>query len=1469
MKSKFLKITIAIILIMAMTMTNFIFVGESLISYAIDGISVTTATNNKNVEFAAYFKDDSGNITSTLEKNISSGNTKLYLQVEVKNEGYFNGSISLENSNFDLISSESEYVNKIENNVLTLNQIGAGTNATIEVLLKEKAEENFDLSFLNQNSELTIQGIYKGSSQKDIKINAKRDVTLKLTNSSDEVDNNMEILTNKVLEVNGENKRVVQIALNVGIKDNNFPIEKITTKIGVPDIDGKQPSIEKIVNMNSMTEYNYDYSDKIITINMTNKASDSKVMWKKSGKEEIMITLIYDAEAQIDNVSINANSNMTLYNNKELTANEATVTLKKDEEKEAIVTGSISNTESVIYKGKLYNNIDRTFTTNSVININIANIAKYLKIRETDLLYSEADGQIDTAMQGHSVNTVITQTIINKQELINVIGENGIATITNSNGIVLENINKDTQSDENGNIVITYNEPQTGIVITTTELVSTGKIHMSNNKIIKQNDINSIKDSVEFRTVMQATNNINESEVAGSDILGISKSELKDSITEAKLEVSRNDLSTVTENKNVDITAVLKSNSEQYDLYKNPTIDIELPEDVKDIKVNSINKIYGDEFEISAAKGMRNSRIVISIKLSGEQTEYKNSEIEGTTIIINADLKLNNKATSKTDNFKMTYTNEKVNNYKDGKAQGEEIKEISVVSPKGLIATNDIENLGIETVGEESIVNKTLEKGKEAQTITVKSEIINNNDDNIEDVKILGNFGTDGTVEINGEKKESNLGLTLKSSLNIESTNADKVKVYYSENENATSDLNQESNNWKEQITDAKNTKKYLITVSNMEASESMAMSYDAEIPENLQYNEQQYTAYNATYTSSDTKTSGQVNSTTIGLETGKGPVAEANLTASVGGKSINDGDEVKQGEIIQYNVEVKNTGSEEIKDGSIIATIPEEAEIMQKDENGLYITKEGKEETIKIDSLPAGETTTKTYEIRVKKDAKVGDVLQTSATVTYGEANTKTNTISVKVAKGELKITLIPQIKPQSIVGQDFGVEAVIENLTDSEIKNATIKWNVSDKYQFVAQEYEIIDDIDNIDENDYKESIIKDSDQKTMQIDSIPVNKMVCVYGHLIPNDIKEVSIKENITVQVTSQNEKYISNVMETTILGKTNYSISLSANNENGYVKTGEEVNYTIQITNKNEIDGNGIYLEDNIPSSLSIQEVTVDGTAQQLEDTNKVSMEMDIPKGETKTVNVKTVVDYDEESTDTEEVSNKAKLIVDENNELDSNEIKHLLQQEETAPDGSNIYRISGFAWLDSNSDGQKQDDEEILSGITVKLFNTTSNEVAKNYNNEEISATTNEQGAYILSKVPAGDYIVMFEYDSTQYVLTEYKKEGIDESKNSDVISKTMNINGQEKVYAVTDGININGSNISNINMGLIKAQGFDMSLDKYVSKIIVQNSSGTQSYEYNDEKLAKVELDSKKIAGSNVIIHCVEHNCLCTMDCR
>ena len=43
--------------------------------------------------------------------------------------------------------------------------------------------------------------------------------------------------------------------------------------------------------------------------------------------------------------------------------------------------------------------------------------------------------------------------------------------------------------------------------------------------------------------------------------------------------------------------------------------------------------------------------------------------------------------------------------------------------------------------------------------------------------------------------------------------------------------------------------------------------------------------------------------------------------------------------------------------------------------------------------------------------------------------------------------------------------------------------------------------------------------------------------------------------------------------------------------------------------------------------------------------------------------------------------------------------------------------------------------------------------------------------------------------------------------------------------------------------------------MDKYVNKIILQNSSGNTVKEYTDEKIAKVELDSKLIIGTTAVV--------------
>ena len=96
MKGKIFKILTVLMLIAVLTMINFIYVGTGFISLAAE----SSSTNHKNIEFTAELKDE----------NI------LTLAVTVKNEGYFNGEITLENSNFELKNKNNIKSDKCWNN---------------------------------------------------------------------------------------------------------------------------------------------------------------------------------------------------------------------------------------------------------------------------------------------------------------------------------------------------------------------------------------------------------------------------------------------------------------------------------------------------------------------------------------------------------------------------------------------------------------------------------------------------------------------------------------------------------------------------------------------------------------------------------------------------------------------------------------------------------------------------------------------------------------------------------------------------------------------------------------------------------------------------------------------------------------------------------------------------------------------------------------------------------------------------------------------------------------------------------------------------------------------------------------------------------------------------------------------------------------------------------------------------------
>ena len=77
---------------------------------------------------------------------------------------------------------------------------------------------------------------------------------------------------------------------------------------------------------------------------------------------------------------------------------------------------------------------------------------------------------------------------------------------------------------------------------------------------------------------------------------------------------------------------------------------------------------------------------------------------------------------------------------------------------------------------------------------------MNNNDSTISDVKILGTFPTKGALN------ENTLEATVQE-LQISGVDSSKIKVYYTENANATADITNTSNSWQEKITNNKNVK--------------------------------------------------------------------------------------------------------------------------------------------------------------------------------------------------------------------------------------------------------------------------------------------------------------------------------------------------------------------------------------------------------------------------------------------------------------------------------------------------------------------------------------------------------------------------------------------------------------------------------------------------------------------------------------
>lgn len=1502
MKNKGLKISVVILLIITLTMTNFIFLGSSLISYAVDDIS----TNNKNIEFSSYFKNDQGEKVSSLDRTSSTQDISLYLSISVKKEGFFNGQVELTNSNFNISSSESEYVSKIEGNKVYLNQINAGTTAEIELKAKTIENDNMDLNMLSAESDVTLTGIYRDSTEKDIEINAVKNVVLNLveTNIADSIENSVTVVTNKVIKISGEDKRVIQLSINMGLKENNYPIKEIYGKIAVPEIDGKSPEVLREVNLNTMSAFDYKYENGYVELTLKNdKTEKNTVLWKKQGTENIILTYIYDSDVDLDGSEITSEEKVTLYNNKEIASTSGKVTLSNEEIDTTINVNAINSNES-IYKGKLYSGIDKQYASKTTLDVNLANIEEYISVREESSRYISEEGETDA-------NVYYNTTSLSKASFDSIFGQEGKIEIYNERNELISTITNATEPDANGNIVIDYtgNEPK-AIEIRTSKPIEEGTIEFNHTKTIRASAINTVKSANSIATkIVYGYNNYSEQNMTINGetyTRGIEKETeismgLNETVTETKFEISRNSMSTIVAN-DIEMKLVLKTDSEDRDLYRNPTFTIELPEQVESIQINSINLLYEEELKI--ANYYVEGRNII-IQMEGEQTSYKAQSVEGANIIINATANVSRTAIANIEKINLTYTNEKANAYANGEEIGRASKDIEITAPKDVTAINRIESLDVETIGQDEETDVRLERGTDSKQMAIDIEVINNNREEIHNVSILGTFPT--------RTEENNIDMRVVEGINIENGT-----VYYTENENATTDLDNPDNGWTQEITNPEEVSKYLIKMDNMASSTSVAGSYTVEIPENLEYNQTAKEGYEVTYTKTQANSESQVKATTLSMETGVGPKLETKLVATVSGEQVNNGNIVRNGEVIKYIVQVANTGSVDVTNAKVTGSVPTGTALVQPVDNyeytgTLYYKEvEGNPTAYEttIDSLAVGETKYVEYEVMVKSDTADSTTLTNKAVVSYVDVTSESEESSLKSGAGNLSAVVKRVTDRNADIYEQGSIKyyAIIENTSSETIENVMVKTNKSDITEVGALELITgmsaieIDDDDIIDIDLDDEVNAEQSDENTeseTQPTESTVNREDIEYsdeiniGTLEPGQIKVLAyymnigtIPENtkdvVSFSVIAQEggREYRSNQWQDEIKSF-DIEMTMETNTESKYVKTGDNITYTIKVKNTGTAQTSGITIQDDIPYQLSVTNVTVNGTAQEIEEgeeySNYVAVLDDIPANSEMEIKIETVVDNGERTT-AETITNKALTVVSDDEVIaETPEISHILEadveEENDNPGGDNPgqeggqtggqtgdvangdHMISGSAWFDTNADGKKDSGEQSLSGITVKLLNVDTNQLVKDSSGNVLSTTTGQNGMYVLDNIQNGRYIAIFEYDTNQYALTKYKAEGLSDSENSDVSLNELLIGDARQQVASTDIINITDSNVSDISIGLIELQNFDLKLDKYVSKIVVQNSAGTTVREYSNTNTAKIELDAKQMNGSTVIV--------------
>lgn len=1417
--------------------------GSGLISYAAD--------EQNQITFNAQILDSEGK--EVKEADITS-ELNLHLSIAVKEGNLKNVNLDLSNCNFKLKDESG------------IDQINAGENKELNLPIVARNDNKFNLDLLNMESKIKLTGTYSNDNKTE-EVNKEKTVSVKwnaqeLYNMDDETRKatkvlENEIITNKTYTIDGEEKRVVQVKIKSGIKDNIYPIEKtqITANLlesgkmeegkFVAENELKAEKVEVVeystkatngkdgsanfgkTEENKLGSWEYDSESGKITITVNNSKDENNcVAWAKNAVDEFVITYIYNEES-VKNVNAFrtvVESNLKLYTDE----GEHKKTVRywvTNTEKAMPIELNIQAPESLskrnIQKGESFAEAWTLNISNTQIGGDILAVSKIDKLNIAD---SEDIKPV----------THYNATYINKEDFINILGENGEIVILNmATGEELGKITKESTIENNDKILgISYSENASQIGVQISKPVKAGKLSIASRKTL---NISSVE---EYVSKIDKIDSLTINAIAGIQKAGeeefiystetISKQiSLVSPKSNAELGINlgkdKETLPVGEENK-VDFTVTLHTSKETDKLFNNPTVQIELPEQVKEASI--VENTEG----ISNANGLELNGItinnnIIEVKLTGNQGEYVDYNGQDTTITFSANLKTPELQPTTTGDIKLTVVN--------GEEKIEDSKQVTFSAEKGIILANSISNYN----GEEPEILAIKENSKtgllseeKSAIAQVKGTIINNTEKDVENVVVVGNFAGEG----------STITPILKEQIAVE---------------NATVEYSADGQTWEAYNAEKASTyKNYKITFAKLADKSITTFTYKIEIPENLGANK----SINSTYAIKIEDKAQKA--ATITLETPQ------KIEIEVSAKAISD--TIYEEQEVTFTVDVTNKSNVTAKNVSLEASLPEELELVSKPENF---------------DIEAGKTITKTITAKVKalpEETKQKDITTTiKATPNGKEDQAKTVEVKNVVKQALIKATIEDAYSDGAefiYEGGQLGYKTTITNVSDETLTNVVITSKLPEGTKLNTKEigvykYEATEDPDmmKVEKIDID---IKESGENGSIIYIIPklekgqtINIEIKMKADKLDKNVYEKEISYN---EVISINEMEDYTLRKDDIIIKPNYEISFSSENltdssRNTYVNPGDEISYTLNIKNKTRFTQD---IEINISEITGLKQLTK--VEEAISIGNSYAIKKEIKPEETYRLDIKGIAnDAKEEDSIINFKAIISQIIQDREGISETREI--VLKEETTEyrikgtkidepdkpidPDDPDIpvektYSISGTAWLDENEDGIKEEKEKLLKGILVKIKQINKENVAeylKGEDEKEIIAITDNEGKYEFKDLKPGKYIVEFEYNTKTYMLTPVT------NKDSVPIAPTTS----EGTTVKTDTLNITNENIENINIGLVLNSKFDLELNKYITKVTVQNNSGTTEYNYNNEQLAKVEIKAKQMASSTVLV--------------